>query len=48
LAADGTHLWSERYDRSMADVLAIQDEIALSEILAGRRPFAGQTTSAVM
>ena len=27
-AADGTHLWSERYDRSMADVFAIQSEIA--------------------
>ena len=29
-AADGTHMWSERYDRSMADVFAIQDEIAQS------------------
>jgi TolB-like protein/Tfp pilus assembly protein PilF len=27
-AADGTHMWSERYDRSMADVFAIQDDIA--------------------
>jgi TolB-like protein/Tfp pilus assembly protein PilF len=27
-AADGCHLWSERYDREMADVFAIQDEIA--------------------
>ncbi len=27
-AADGFHLWSERYDREMADVFAIQDEIA--------------------
>jgi eukaryotic-like serine/threonine-protein kinase len=27
-AADGTHLWSERYDRDMSDVFAIQDEIA--------------------
>jgi eukaryotic-like serine/threonine-protein kinase len=27
-AADGSHLWSERYDREMADVFAIQDEIA--------------------
>ena len=25
---DGYHLWSERYDRKMADVFAIQDEIA--------------------
>jgi serine/threonine-protein kinase len=27
-AADGSHLWSERYDRELADVFAIQDEIA--------------------
>jgi len=32
-ADDGTHLWSERYDRDMTDVFAIQDEIgqAISE-----------------
>ena len=27
-AADGSHLWSERYDREMADVFAVQDDIA--------------------
>src|SRR5207302_10852750 len=27
LAEDGTHLWSQRYDREMTDVFAIQDEI---------------------
>ena len=27
-AADGYHLWSERYDREMTDVFALQDEIA--------------------
>jgi len=27
-AEDGSHLWSERYDRELADVFAIQDEIA--------------------
>jgi serine/threonine protein kinase/Tfp pilus assembly protein PilF len=27
-AATGAHLWSERYDRNLADVFAIQDEIA--------------------
>lgn len=34
-AADGTHLWSERYDREMADIFAVQDEIAaaISEAL---------------
>jgi len=25
--ADGSHLWSERYDRELADVFALQDEI---------------------
>src|SRR6187401_1776082 len=28
LAADGTHLWSQRYDREIADIFAVQDEIA--------------------
>lgn len=28
--ADGYHLWSERFDRPMSDVFAIQDEIASS------------------
>jgi len=27
-ATDGFHLWSERYDREMTDVFAVQDEIA--------------------
>ena len=27
-AIDGSHLWSERYDRQLADVFAVQDEIA--------------------
>jgi serine/threonine-protein kinase len=27
-AADGTHLWSQRYDRDMSDIFAVQDEIA--------------------
>jgi eukaryotic-like serine/threonine-protein kinase len=29
-AADGNHIWSERYDREMTDVFAIQDEISLA------------------
>jgi serine/threonine protein kinase/tetratricopeptide (TPR) repeat protein len=28
--ADGYHLWSERFDRELADVFAIQDEISLA------------------
>ena len=27
-AKDGSHLWSERYDRSLDDIFAVQDEIA--------------------
>ena len=27
-AADGSHLWSGRYDRDLSDILTIQDEIA--------------------
>ncbi len=27
-AADGSHLWSERYDRDLTDIFAVQDEIA--------------------
>jgi serine/threonine-protein kinase len=28
--SDGTHLWSEKFDRDMNDIFAIQDEIALA------------------
>ncbi|MEO8766306.1 MAG: adenylate/guanylate cyclase domain-containing protein [Ginsengibacter sp.] len=28
--ADGFHLWSEKYDRDMDDIFAVQDEVALS------------------
>jgi TolB-like protein/Tfp pilus assembly protein PilF len=37
-AADGAHLWSERFDRDLKDVFAIQDEIgqAISEALKVR------------
>ena len=36
--ADGSHLWSERYDRDMDDIFAVQDEIALAivDILKAR------------
>ena len=29
-ASDGSHLWSERFDRELADVFEVQDEIAAS------------------
>jgi eukaryotic-like serine/threonine-protein kinase len=35
-AADGSHLWSERYDRELTDVFAIQDEIAAAIVEALR------------
>ncbi|HTS56998.1 MAG TPA: protein kinase [Terriglobales bacterium] len=27
-AADGSHLWSERYDRELSDIFAVQDEVS--------------------
>jgi TolB-like protein len=32
--ATGSHLWAERYDRSLADVFAVQDEIAEAIVAA--------------
>jgi non-specific serine/threonine protein kinase len=43
-ASDGFHLWSERYDRKMADVFAIQDEIAAS-IVRALRPTLGASAA---
>jgi len=31
-AADGAHVWAERYDRKFEDIFALQDEIALSVV----------------
>jgi serine/threonine-protein kinase len=38
MAADGSHLWSQRYDREMADVFAVQDEVAaaIAGVLQGK------------
>ena len=33
-AADGIHLWSERFDRNLDDVFAVQDEIAKAAVSA--------------
>jgi serine/threonine-protein kinase len=48
----GFHLWSDRYDREMKDVFAIQDEIALAvvdalrlKILGPGRPLVKRTTT---
>jgi TolB-like protein len=40
-ATDGTHLWSERYDREMVDIFAVQDEIARAIATALRLHLAG-------
>jgi len=42
--SDGTHLWSKRFDRKLADVFAIQDEIATEVVRAiqGALPAAQQ------
>src|SRR5262249_22868730 len=32
--ASGSHLWAERYDRSLADVFAVQDEITEAIVAA--------------
>lgn len=49
-AADGYHLWSETYDRSLTDIFAIQDEIARAIASAlslhiGRRPLVRPPTA---
>jgi serine/threonine protein kinase/Tfp pilus assembly protein PilF len=52
-AADGYHLWSERYDREMTDVFAIQDEICRAIVdklcvdLAAGRPLVKRHTENV-
>src|SRR2546425_6412349 len=35
-AADGSHLWSQQFDREMTDVFAVQDEIARAVVVALR------------
>ena len=32
----GSHLWAERYDRNLADVFAVQDEITQAVVAADR------------
>ena len=49
-AEDGSHLWSERFDRDMADVFAVQDEISqaiaekLRVQLSGDQPLVNRST----
>jgi TolB-like protein/predicted Ser/Thr protein kinase len=52
-ASDGFHLWSERYDRQLSDIFAIQDEVsgaitaALTTKLAGKPEVRKQYTPKV-
>jgi Tfp pilus assembly protein PilF len=45
--ADGYHLWSERYDRELEDVFAIQDEIAGNIVRALRVVLSEQEKRAI-
>jgi TolB-like protein/Flp pilus assembly protein TadD len=45
---DGCHLWSERFDREMEDVFAIQDEISLAVVEALKLRLLGEEKSRVV
>ena len=42
-ASDGSHVWSERYDRELTDVLALEDEIAAAIAARLRVQLAGDS-----
>ena len=46
-AADGYHLWSERYDREMRDIFDVQDEITLAVIEALKLQLLGEQHAAL-
>ena len=45
-ADDGSHIWSERYDRELSDIFAIQDEISASIAAALRLKLSPDATTA--
>lgn len=47
-AADGYHLWSERYDRQMTDIFDVQDEITLAVVDALKVKLLGENKAAVL
>ncbi len=47
-AADGYHLWSERYDREMQDIFDVQDEITLAIVDALKLKLFGDEKSAML
>ena len=46
--SDGYHLWSERYDREMRDILDVQDEITLAVVDALKVKLLGKVKSAML
>ncbi|MBI5770984.1 MAG: TIR domain-containing protein [Verrucomicrobia bacterium] len=46
--ADGYHLWSERYDREVKDIVDIQDEIALAVVEALKVTLLGREKTLVL
>lgn len=47
-AADGYHLWSERYDREMKDIFDVQDEITLAVVDALKVKLLGKDKEVVL
>ena len=47
-ASDGYHLWSERYDREMKDIFAVQDEITLAVVDALKLKLLGDQKDEVL
>ena len=47
-AADGYHLWSERYDREMKDIFDVQDEITVAVVEALKVKLFGEKQGAVL
>jgi eukaryotic-like serine/threonine-protein kinase len=47
-AADGYHLWSERYDREMQDIFEVQDQITLSVVDALKLKLLGKEKADVL
>jgi adenylate cyclase len=47
-AANGYHLWSERYDTEMQDIFAVQDEITLAVVGALKLKLLGKEKSAIL
>lgn len=47
-AADGYHIWSERYDREMSSIFDVQDEITLAVVEALKLKMLGNQKDAVL